>query len=297
MNCQKLRLFADKKSIFLESLENLVAQHADRVQLVKENILELKSIIVSDMLNDSSRESACLNGLPCQAQWADPPTVTLFAVLNRTTERGFLRSLVYMVPPRVGLFSLGRVELLLFMTPEEYKVITEADTNSGAQRNGLRPYNIFYNLIFESELITTVSADNFFIQRSKSQKYHDLHLVRLRPRVDISDVILSAGQFEEFTFFVTQGLIRGVTLAKSMDMWIPFAYRKVFVEMAKPTSPLRGAYFCDKLSRLSPKQMEELFRIFRTHEMFQYSSFRAALEKQRYEPPGLTQPMTQSRQL
>lgn len=284
MGCRHLYLYAARDSIFLPSLLKLADTHPTTVRLIHENILKLNTMLVCDSVTASNREKACFSGLPIQTDWSLPPKATLFASLTRTTEMGFLRSLLYMIPSRTGLFQLGPVELLVFMSSHEYQIMN-AGRAPNESRSLLRTYPVLYSLLTENKLLTTVDSSNFLsIKSTKALRDDELHLVRLRPKVDLSNVITPPDRFEEFVFFLKQGLLRGTTVSQCLDMWIPQAYRHVLVEKTKPDSLLYDLYFCDKLSSLSPEQIVELFRIFRSHEMFEHSSFKIAMQSDRYVP-------------
>lgn len=281
MGCRQLYLYS-QRSIFTPELRKL-AENSPVIRLVEENILSLNSILEFDSAHETDRGDSILAGLPVQEDWASPPKVTLFAPLNVVTERGFLRSILYMIPPRKGLFHLGRVELLVFMSAAEYDKLTGPATSPGytprARNHYIGPYPLLYTLLLESEHVDTVDSSNFLSTRmSNTFRSNLLYLVRLRPRQKLPEAIDDPAHFDEFVFFIHQCLRRKVPLARCLDMWIPHAYRDVFVEQAKPDSPLRDLYFGSRLANTTPEQILELYRILRSHEAFEYSPFTIAMQ-------------------
>lgn len=192
------------------------------VRIYSDNLIGL-----SIVLGDETAQKRCSDivseniSLPSSINEAHPTSQKvkfLVPLMNKKFEGVFLKSLYHQLSLRRGLCSNNLLEYYYLMSDRQFKFL---DAKPSGDLRLYRSTTILYNTIFSMKSLETFDlATSFEIKLRKLQKtssaakrlpHHTVHLVRLKPRLDIIDA-LDARSLMEFRFLVNQMMVKRISL-------------------------------------------------------------------------------------
>lgn len=271
-----LRVF-EKKPVFLPHLQLLKEEFPRQLEIVEDDLLRLPTINASDSYGFTTRTEDLLAGVP-RRPWNHEPVVRVVGTLSRKREVSFLRFLLHMMPQRSSIFTVGRVEFLLFVSGLEYAYMMSTNKESNLSR--YRNISVLYKLFFDIVVLEKVSRDLFLPLRPKettnirklSVDQEHMYLLRLTPRSDLFELLDPPERLLELVFFIRQNMVkRTAYIVPTLEKWIPGCGPRL----------IRGGVkvFC-RMGDLSPKEVVALFQLFSSLSEYQDSPFVAAMSRE-----------------
>lgn len=261
LGCKKLYIYEDQQSPHLESLCRIQNAHETRVKLIRENLLRMAFIFRDDMFSGTKRMERMFEGIPHQA-WHQEPCATAVISVPEENQRRFVYTLLFQLAAKSLIFSVGRVDLLLFISSLEYEALLTP----------VRPFaaTVLFDLFFDRKLLGSFPVDSFKFNHDyapRRRKCQSLSLVRLTPRTDIFERLHEPRRVEEFAFFVRQVFRRGATLMYLNEL-IPNSVRDVLLKTRWSEEELQYLTLNTKLATLSSGDLLRLFEIFSACDLY-----------------------------
>ncbi|EAA00845.4 AGAP001720-PA [Anopheles gambiae str. PEST] len=269
-----------------------------------------------DGFDNGQRVCGMLSGIP-HRKWQEEVSFRLFSVIGTVK---YLRYLMNSITQQSELFSLGRYEMFLVMSPLLFSHIASTkDAGYKLYRGG----TIVFQLYFEHEFLGKVPSKHFlpWCTAGGTKKLRTLHkkliedgaeewyLVRIVPRRNLFDHLLP-DNLSLFASFVTQHYVsRRNRIIPSLEHWIPHCgarlilnsnYTRKSSSKKDPTSgvlpsqllksvPLSSNDYVDNFNiftefgELTPAQVLTLFNEFINWSEFHQSPFMQAVDSQKHK--------------
>uniref|UniRef100_A0A182JG70 rRNA adenine N(6)-methyltransferase n=1 Tax=Anopheles atroparvus TaxID=41427 RepID=A0A182JG70_ANOAO len=265
-----------------------------------------------DGMDSGRRVVNLLQGVP-NKRWDDDLSFRLFSVIGSVK---FLRYLMNSITHQNELYSLGRYEMILVMSPLLFSHIASTK-NAGYKL--YRGSTIVFQLYFEHEFIGTVPRKHLlpWYHNSGSKKLRTLHkklsddgaeewyLVKITPRKNLYEHLLP-DNLTMFTSFMTQHYVsRRNRVIPTLEHWVPHCGARLILNgnytqrpsANAPADPLPSQLlkseslssndYIDKMTiftefgELTPSQVLTLFNEFINWSDFHQSPFMQAVDSQK----------------
>lgn len=274
LGAQRLTLYETRKSKFHAELQKIRDEHPDRVTLITENLIRMASISRFDLVSGSTHLQDCFRHIPHHSI-RSKPAVTVFMALPPFHQRRFLLALVYSFAEQSMIFSIGNVELVIFLSKHEYGKMMAVKGHS--HRAGPTLFNIF----FDHQFLGSVSSSAFSLNSGLDVRARNfaMELVRLTPSYRVHEMLKYPRRVEEFTFFVRQAFTRGATLIY-LNQLIPDAARYILLRTRWAKRELLDLDVDTKIHKLRPEEVLRLFEILTEHPLYPQCPLASALESE-----------------
>ncbi|XP_067411337.1 dimethyladenosine transferase 2, mitochondrial isoform X2 [Emydura macquarii macquarii] len=167
--------------------------------------------------------------------WTADVPVKIVGFLPRKKERNFLWKLVFDMYERISIYSYGRIELNLFVSEKEYKVLT-------AKPGELRSYqaiSVLWQTGCEIQLLHMLLPNNH------------LCLVRMIPRKNLFSGGMTPTNSATYILMVKQCLAkRKSKLINILNSWSPDSGGKLLRQLEIPENVITGNLYPEEYRRL-----------------------------------------------
>ncbi|XP_049287852.1 dimethyladenosine transferase 2, mitochondrial [Anopheles funestus] len=268
-----------------------------------------------DGFDNGRRVLKLLDGIP-QRKWNDEVSFRLFSVIGTVK---FLRYLMNSITHQSELYSLGRYEMFLVMSPLLYAQIS---STKAAGYKLYRGSTIVFQVYFEHELLCKLPRRHFlpWCTGGGAKKVRTLHqkliedgadewyLVKIMPRKNLHEHLLP-DNLGLFASFVTQHYVsRRNRIIPSLEHWIPHCGARLILNsnytrrsanavpaehvlpsQLQKSMPLSSNDYANNMNiytefgELTPTQVLTLFNEFINWSEFHQSPFMQAVESQKHK--------------
>ncbi|XP_055595536.1 dimethyladenosine transferase 2, mitochondrial [Uranotaenia lowii] len=206
-----------------------------------------------DSLDQGNRMASMMKHLPCGGHhWKDE--AVSFRLYSAVDSMRFFKTLMSSVASQKGIFSLGRFEMVLVMSPLVYAHLT-CPREAGYKL--YRSNTVLFQLFFEHQFLAKVPRYDFLpwpanLERLGKKAYvqrwrvdlansNDWYLVKVVPRKDLFTYCLP-DNLRALAFFVKQNMIsRKNRVIPALERWIPHCGARLILNENYKSSKSRVA--------------------------------------------------------
>ncbi|XP_069688697.1 dimethyladenosine transferase 2, mitochondrial [Periplaneta americana] len=261
---------------FSQQMKDLKNAFPERVKDIKMDIFALGKMTYLDNVDGGSRIQTLFQEVP-KADWTDDPVVKIIGVVPSQT---FIKYLIRSHTFQAGLFSYGRPELYLLMSPQLYFYLTCKPSDG----NFLYRYiSVLFQLTFQWSLLDKLPRKAFLPwenipsikKRSKLTKMRSidpdvLYLVKIVPRHDFFKSVVPVDQLPSLWYFVRHNMMsRKNRVIPQLEKWIPGCGPRIITG---------GMTIHTQFGELTPKEILSIFRKFVSWPEFPVCPFLASME-------------------
>ncbi|PNF30306.1 hypothetical protein B7P43_G15016 [Cryptotermes secundus] len=271
------RLWLSESSLaFSQQLKDLKTEFTEKIEIVNKDLFTLPKLAFQDNQDGGSRVRSLFRGVP-KSEWKDDPVMKIVGVLPSLS---FIKYIIQSHVFQHGVMALGRPEFYFVMTPAHYFCLT---CQPGDGYFFYRSTSVLFQLIFEWCLLEKLPRTGFLpweMKRgtkrwSKVAKVHNIdpgtmYLVKIVPRKNFFQTVVSADQLQPLWFFVRHNLIsRKNRVIPQLEKWIPGCGSRFIVD---------GMTIFTQFGDLTPQEILTVFHKFISWPEYGVCPFHAVME-------------------
>lgn len=269
-------LLCEHSLAFSQQLKDLKTEFTEKIEIVNKDLFTLPKLAFQDNQDGGSRVLSLFCGVP-KAEWKDDPVMKIIGVLPSLS---FIKYIIHSHVFQTGVMTLGRPEFYFVMTPAHYFCLT---CQPGDGYLFYRSTSVLFQLIFEWCLLEKLPRTGFLPwvtkrgtkRWAKLTKVHTIdpgvmYLVKIVPRKNFFQAVVSADQLQPLWFFVRHNLIsRKNRVIPQLEKWIPGCGPRIIVD---------GMTIFTQFGDLTPQEILAVFHKFVSWPEYAVCPFHASME-------------------
>lgn len=271
LNCGAQRVVAlESDKAFLPDLQVLENDLDGQMEVVHCDFFKLDPIGHGSMRPPAMYSEKLFTDLGIsEVPWTADVPVKVVGIFSQRNERNMLWKLIYSLFDRLSIFRYGRIELIMFISERNYSkmVARPGDNRSYQAMSALFQMSCEIQLLHQepwSSFLTTSKNGGLSIPRSTTVPNDHLCLVRITPRADFFNSVLTPFNGSTLVMMVKQCMARRKALLRDkLNSWSPDSGPDLLVQTGLSKEVLTG--------QVSPDQYKRLFELMERSEQFSQS--------------------------
>lgn len=259
-----------------QHLKDLKNEFPGRTEVVNKDLFGLAKLNFQDNQDGGSRVQGLFSGVH-STEWHNDPVMKIIGVLPSMS---FIKYVIQSHVFQTGIMTYGRPEFYLVMAPVLYFNLT---SKPGDGYMFYRSTSVLFQLIFEWHLLEKLPRVGFLPWQVKQsmKKWAKLtkvrnidgdcmYLVKIIPRQDFFETVVSGDQLQPLWFFVRHHLIsRKTRVVPQLEKWISGCGPRIILD---------GMTIFTVFGDLTPQEILSLFRKFVSWPEYPVCPFIASME-------------------